>query len=147
MSVLDCQIKIIAFWITTLIYGEFYFFFFIAIISKEYSTNMLKVYTYSESYISESFLRRSCHLHSSCLCRLVSLTFYMFMSAYMSLVFGWVQTDFNFSNKATFTLSCTWSQMIFDILWPHHQMRAPSCIYDPTLVEIHQSMWKLRDKC
>ena len=61
----------------------------------------------------------------------------------------WFQSDFNFSNEAIFTFSAyltTWPQMTFD----HdvtfdliNKWGFPCCIYDPTLVEIHQSMWKV----
>ena len=55
----------------------------------------------------------------------------------------WFKSDFNFSNEAIFTFSAylsTWPQMTFDLgTWP----LSSSTIYDPTLVEIHQSMWKI----
>ena len=59
----------------------------------------------------------------------------------------WFQFDFNFSKKASFTFSAyvtTWPQMT----WPWYvtsdlinKWRSPCCIYDPTLLKIHQSMW------
>ena len=55
----------------------------------------------------------------------------------------WFQSDFNFSNEATFTFSAyltTWPQMTFDLI---NKWGFPCCNYDPTLVEIHQTMWKL----
>ena len=42
----------------------------------------------------------------------------------------WFKSDFNFSNEAIFTFSA------YLTTWPCY-------IYDPTLVEIHQSMWKI----
>ena len=56
----------------------------------------------------------------------------------------WLQLDFNFSNEATFTFSSyltTWPWYVtFDLI---NKCRFPCCIYDPTLVEIHQSMWEV----
>ena len=40
-------------------------------------------------------------------------------------------------------LDLRWPLTLICDLWPHQQMRFPCCIYDPTLVELHQSMWKL----
>ena len=61
----------------------------------------------------------------------------------------WFQSDFNFSNEATFTFSAYNSTS--DDLWPWYvtfvlinKWGFPCCIYDPTLVEIHQSMWKVQ---
>ena len=60
----------------------------------------------------------------------------------------WFKLDFNFSNEAIFTFSAyltTWPQlwpwyMTFDLI---NKWGFPCCIYDPTLVKIHQSMWKI----
>ena len=55
----------------------------------------------------------------------------------------WLKSDINFSNEAIFTFSAyltTWSQMTFDLI---NKWGFPCCIYDPTFVEIHQSMWKI----
>ena len=71
------------------------------------------------------------------------------------LLCSWTEHIFlhynNFSNETNFTFSayCTTKpQMIFDLgMWPFHlinKWRFPYCIYDPTLVEIHQSMWKVQ---
>ena len=52
------------------------------------------------------------------------------------------QSDFNFSNKAIFTFLTyltTWPQMTFDFI---NKWGFPCCTYDPTLVEIYQSMWE-----
>ena len=61
----------------------------------------------------------------------------------------WFQSDFNFSNESTFTFSAyltTWPQITFDQDVTFHLINKwgfPCCIYDPTLVEINQSMWKV----
>ena len=61
----------------------------------------------------------------------------------------WFKSDFNFSNEAIFTFSAyltTWPQMTFDLDITFDSINKwgfPSCIYDPTLVEIHQRMWKI----
>ena len=61
----------------------------------------------------------------------------------------WFKLGINFSNGAIFTFIVyltTWPQMTFDLdMWPSsiNKWGFPCCIYAPTLVEIHQSMWKL----
>ena len=61
----------------------------------------------------------------------------------------WFQLDFNFSNEATFTFSAyltIWPQMTFDLnMWSltSSTNEGSHIASDPTLVEIHQSMWKL----
>ena len=40
-------------------------------------------------------------------------------------------------------LDLRWPLTLICDLWHHQQMGFPCCIYEPTLVEIHQSMWKL----
>ena len=55
----------------------------------------------------------------------------------------WFKSDLNFSNEAIFTFSAyltIWPQMTFDLI---NKWGFPCCIYDPTLDEIHQSMWKI----
>ena len=55
----------------------------------------------------------------------------------------WFKSDFNISNETIFTFSAyltTWPQMTFDLI---NKWGFTCCIYDPTLVKIHQSMWKL----
>ena len=39
-------------------------------------------------------------------------------------------------------LDLRWPLTLICDLWLHQQMSVPMLIYDPTLVEIHQSMWK-----
>ena len=62
----------------------------------------------------------------------------------------WFQSDFNFSNEANFTFSAyliIWPQMTFDLdMWSLTSSTNegfPCCTYDPSLVEIHESMWKI----
>ena len=80
----------------------------------------------------------------------------------------WFKSYYNFSNEAMFSdYLTTWPQITFDLgIWPlttwrykgshiisinqvWFQSKAltiqgfPYCIYDPTLVEIHRSMWKV----
>ena len=58
----------------------------------------------------------------------------------------WFKSDFNFSNEAIFSISYN---LTSDDLWPWYmtfdlinKWWFQCCICDPTLVEIHQSMWK-----
>ena len=58
----------------------------------------------------------------------------------------WFQSDFNFSNEATFTFSAyltTWPQMTFNLdMWPLISSTNEGS-HIVSLVEIHQSMWKV----
>ena len=62
----------------------------------------------------------------------------------------WFTMDFNFSSKSKFTFSTLSYNLTSDDLWPWYmtldlisKWGFPCCIYEPTLVEIHQSMWKI----
>ena len=71
------------------------------------------------------------------------LTTWTYEGSHMSINQVWSQLDFNLSNEVTFTFSAyltTWPPMTFDLI---NKWGFPCRIYDPTLVEIHQSMWKL----
>ena len=63
----------------------------------------------------------------------------------------WFQSDFQLFKRGHFHIFSISYSLSSDDLWPWYvtfdfinKWGFPCCIYDPTLVEIHQSMWKIK---